>query len=124
MLADGSSKKRSEFPKVPLFDELLGSHKPTGVSWQAYITIAGADDSGRPLHTAKKTAPEIVKVYRDSMARIEKDKEFSAELAKVVGDEAEMLSHVESEPVLRRLLTLSPGAKEFASNIMKKYLNR
>ena len=28
------------------------------------------------------------------------------------------------EPVLRRLLTLSPGAKEFASNMMKKYLNR
>jgi len=124
LLADGSSKKRVEFPKVPLFDELLGAQKPTGVSWQAYITVAGADDSGRPLHTAKKTPPEIVKVYRDTMARIEKDKEFSAELAKVAGDDAEVLSSAESEPVLRRLLTLSPSAKEFASNMMKKYLNR
>jgi hypothetical protein len=124
VLADGSSKKRSEFPQVPLFDELLGAQKPSGVSWQAYITIAGADDSGRPLHTAKKTPPEIAKVYRDTMTRIEKDKEFSAELAKVAGDDAEMLSHTESEPVLRRLLNLSPGAKEFASNMMKKYLNR
>jgi tripartite-type tricarboxylate transporter receptor subunit TctC len=124
LLADGSSKKRVEFPKVPLFDELLGAQKPTGVSWQAYITVAGADDSGRPLHTAKKTPPEIVKVYRDTMARIEKDKEFSAELAKVAGDDAEVLSSAESEPVLRRLLTLSPGAKEFAANMMKKYLNR
>jgi len=26
--------------------------------------------------------------------------------------------------VLRRLLILSPGAKEFAQNMMKKYLNR
>ena len=124
LLADGSSKKRVEFPKVPLFDELLGAQKPTGVSWQAYITVAGADDSGRPLHTAKKTPPEIAKVYRDTMARIEKDKEFSAELAKVAGDDAEVLSSAESEPVLRRLLTLSPGAKEFAANMMKKYLNR
>jgi tripartite-type tricarboxylate transporter receptor subunit TctC len=124
LLADGSSKKRVEFPKVPLFDELLGAQKPTGVSWQAYITVAGADDSGRPLHTAKKTPPEIAKVYRDTMARIEKDKEFSAELAKVAGDDAEVLSSAESEPVLRRLLTLSPGAKEFASKMMKKYLNR
>lgn len=124
LLADGSSKKRSEFPKVPLFDELLGAQKPTGVSWQAYITIAGSDDSGRPLQTAKKTPLEIVKLYRDTMARIEKDKEFSADLAKVAGDDAEMLSPEESEPVLRRLLNLSPGAKEFASNMMKKYLNR
>ncbi|HEV8724904.1 MAG TPA: hypothetical protein VGW77_30175 [Candidatus Binatia bacterium] len=124
LLADGSSKKRAEFPKVPLFDELLGAQKPAGVSWQAYITVAGADDSGRPLQTAKKTPPEIVKVYRDTMARIEKDKEFSAELAKVAGDDAEMLSSAESEPVLRRLLNLPPGAKEFASNMMKKYLNR
>ena len=124
LLADGSSKKRAEFPKVPLFDELLGAQKPAGVSWQAYITIAGADDSGRPLQAAKKTPPEIVKLYRDTMARIEKDKEFSAELAKVAGDDAEVLSHMESEPVLRRLLILSPGAKEFAQNMMKKYLNR
>jgi len=124
LLADGSSKKRSEFPKVPLFEELLGAQKPTGVSWQAYVTIAGADDSGRPLQAAKKTPPETVKVYRDTMARIEKDKEFAAELAKVAGDDAEMLSHLESEPVLRRLLILSPGAKEFAQNMMKKYLNR
>ena len=124
LLADGSSKKRVEFPKVPLFDDLLGAQKPTGVSWQAYITIAASDDSGRPLQIAKKTSPEVVKLYRDTMARIEKDKEFSAELAKLAGDDAEMLSHAESEPVLRRLLTLSPGAKEFADNMMKKYLNR
>jgi hypothetical protein len=124
LLPDGSSKKRVEFPNVPLFDELLGTQKPPAVSWQAYITIAGADDSGRPLQIAKKTPPEIVKVYRDAMARIEKDKEFSTELARGAGDDAEMLSHAESEPVLRRLLNLSPAAKEFANNMMKKYLNR
>jgi hypothetical protein len=124
LLPDGSSRKRSEFPKVPLFDELLGAQKPTGVSWQAYTTIAASDDSGRPLQIAKKTAPEIVKLYRDAMPRIEKDKDFLAELAKLAGEDAEMLSHAESEPVLRRLLTISPGAKEFADNMMKKYLNR
>src|ERR1044071_8241492 len=124
LLPDGSSKKRAEFPKVPLFDELLGAQKPAGVSWQAYVTIAGSDDSGRPLQIARKTSPEIVKLYRDAMPRIEKDKEFQAELAKLAGDDAEMLSHAESEPVLRRLLTISPGAREFADNMMKKYLNR
>jgi len=35
-----------------------------------------------------------------------------------------MLSHAESEPVLRRLLILPPGVKEFAQNMLKKYLNR
>src|SRR6266850_807365 len=124
LLPDGSSKKRVEFPKVPRVEEWLGAQKPTGVAWQAYITIAGADDSGRPLQTAKKTPAEIVKIYHNTMGRIEKDKEFAAELAKVAGDDAEMLSHGESDPVLRRLLILSPGAKEFAQNMMKKYLNR
>jgi hypothetical protein len=124
LLADGSSKKRVEFPKVALFDELLGAQKPAGVAWQAYVTIAGADDSGRPVQTAKKTPPEIVKIYRDTMARIEKDKDFAAELAKVAGDDAEMLSSAASAPVLRRLLNISPSAKEFANNMMKKYLNR
>ncbi len=58
------------------------------------------------------------------MASIERDKEFTAELAKVAGDDAEMLSSAESDPVLRRLLNLSPAAKEFANNMMKKHLNR
>lgn len=124
LLADGSARKRVEFPKVPLFDELLGSQKPSGVAWQAYVTIAGADDSGRLLQIGKKTPPDLVKTYRDTMTRIEKDKDFLAELAKAAGDDAEMLSPAESEPVLRRLLNLTPQAREFANNMMKKYLNR
>jgi len=124
LLSDGSSKKRVEYPKVPLFDELLGANKPSGVAWQAYTTVAGADDSGRPLQTAKKTPPEIVRVYRETMVKIEKDKEFAGELAKAAGDDAEVLSSAESEPVMRRLLNLPPAAKEFANQIMKKYLNR
>jgi len=31
LLSDGLSKKRFEFPKVPLFDELLGAQKPAGL---------------------------------------------------------------------------------------------
>lgn len=45
-------------------------------------------------------------------------------LTNTIHIDIEMLSHLESEPVLRRLLSLSPGAKEFAANMMKKYLNR
>lgn len=124
LLPDGSSKKRPEFPKVPLFDELLGANKPSGVAWQAYTTMAGADDSGRLLQIAKKTPPELVKIYRDTLLRVEKDKEFAAELEKAAGDDAELLTPGESEPVLRRLLNLSPAARDFANQLLKKHLHR
>jgi len=124
LLQDGSAKKRAEFPNVPLFDELLGANKPTGVAWQAYTTIAGADDSGRLLQTAKKTPPEFVKIYRDTLVRVAKDKDFAAELGKAAGNDAEMLSPAESEPLLRRLLDLSPAARDFANQMLKKHLHR
>jgi hypothetical protein len=83
LMPDGSFKKRAEFPKVPLFDELLGARKPAGVPWQAYTILAGSDDAGRPLHVGQKTPPEIVRAYRESFRRLEAGKEFKAELARI-----------------------------------------
>jgi hypothetical protein len=124
LMPDGSFKKRVEFPKVPLFDELLGAKKPAGVPWQAYTILAGSDDAGRPLHVGQKTPPEIVRAYRESFRRLETDKEFKAELARIAGDDAELLDANEAEPVVRRLLKVDPATKEFTSGILKKYLNR
>lgn len=56
--------------------------------------------------------------------RMGKDKEFAAELEKAAGDDAEMLSPAESEPLLRRLLDLSPAARDFANQLLKKHLHR
>lgn len=120
----GSFQKRPEFPEVPTFEELLGTKRPMGVAWQAYVSWAGSDSAGRPLYAAPKTPPEIIKTLRDALSRLKQDKAFLAELARAAGEDADLLLANEGEPILRQLLAVSPAVRDYANGLIKKYLKR
>jgi tripartite-type tricarboxylate transporter receptor subunit TctC len=108
----GSFKRRPEFPNVPTFEETIGKNRPAGAAWEAYRSWAGSDAAGRPLFAPPKTPPAVVRTLRDSFARLEGDKEFHKDMLGVAGDDAELLMSNEAEPVMRQLLTVSPGVAE------------
>jgi putative tricarboxylic transport membrane protein len=120
----GSFQRRPEFKDVPTFDELLGNRRPTGDPWAAYITWAGSDAVGRPLFAPRNTPRPLVETLRDAFGKLEGDKEFAAELKKVGGDDADLLLAKDAEPILRQVLTVSPGIQEFVKAITKKHLQR
>jgi tripartite-type tricarboxylate transporter receptor subunit TctC len=120
----GSFQRRPEFKDVPTFDELLGNRRPTGDAWAAYVTWAGSDAVGRPLFAPRNTPRALVETLRDAFGKLEGDKEFTAELKKVGGDDADLLLAKDAEPILRQVLTVSPGIQEFVKAITKKHLQR
>ena len=92
---------------------MLGKRRPTGDAWAAYVTWAGSDAVGRPLFAPRKTPHALVQQLREAFAKLDGDKEFMAELKKVGGDDADLLQAKDAEPVLRQVLTLTPGVQEF-----------
>src|SRR5882724_6517546 len=120
----GSFQRRPEFKDVPTFDELLGNRRPTGDVWAAYVTWAGSDAVGRPLFAPRNTPRPLVQTLREAFGKLEGDKEFTAELKKVGGDDADLLLAKDAEPILRQVLTVSPGVQEFVKAITKKHLQR
>ncbi|HET8563776.1 MAG TPA: hypothetical protein VFM35_07895 [Candidatus Binatia bacterium] len=122
--SSGSFQRRPEFPNVPTFTELLDKKRPTGAAWEAYVSWAGSDGAGRPLFAPPKTSRDIVRTFQDAFSRLEGDKEFHAELLRVAGDDAELLLATDAAPILRQLLTVSPGVQDFVKTMMKKYLQR
>jgi hypothetical protein len=124
LTASGSFQRRSEFPDVPVFEDLAKEQRPTGVPWQAYTIFAGTDSVGRPLHAAPKTPAVIVRQLREGFARMKDDPEFKLELKRVSGDDAQILSGGEAEQILRQLLVVSPSIQGYINGLMKKYLNR
>ena len=120
----GSFQRRPEFKDVPTFVELLGNRRPTGDAWAAYVTWAGSDAVGRPLFAPRNTPRPIVETLREAFGKLEGDKEFTAELKKVGGDDADLLLAKDAEPILRQVLTVSPGIQEFVKAITKKHLQR
>lgn len=120
----GSFQRRPEFKDVPTFDEMLGKRRPTGDAWAAYVTWAGSDAVGRPLFAPRKTPAALVQQLRDAFAKLEGDKDFMTELRKVGGDDADLLMARDAEPVLRQVLTVTPGVQEFVKTITKKHMQR
>jgi hypothetical protein len=76
------------------------------------------------LFAPKKTPSAMVQQLRDAFGKLEGDKEFMAELRKVAGEDAELLLAKDAEPVLRQVLTVTPGVQEFIKSITKKHLQR
>jgi len=122
--ANGSFQRRSEFPDVPVFEDLAKEQRPSGAPWQAYTIFAGTDSVGRPLHAPPKTSANVVRQLRDGLARMKDDPEFKVELKKVSGEDAQMLLAAEVDPLLRQLLVVSPSIQGYINGLMKKYLNR
>ena len=120
----GSFQKRPEFPEVPTFEEMLGAKRPAGVAWQAYVSWAGSDSAGRPLHEAPKTPADITKTLRETFSKLKEDKAFQADLLRVAGEDSRILLAHEGEPILRQLLTVSPEIREYSNGLMKKYMKR
>jgi putative tricarboxylic transport membrane protein len=124
LTASGSFQRRPEFKDVPTFDEMLGKRRPMGDAWAAYVTWAGSDAVGRPLFAPRKTPHALVQSLREAFGKLESDKEFMADLRKVGGDDADLLLAKDAEPVLRQVLTVTPGVQEFVKTITKKHLQR
>ena len=120
----GAFQRRPEFKDVPTFVEILGNRRPTGDAWAAYVTWAGSDAVGRPLFAPRNTPRPLVETLREAFGKLEGDKEFTAELKKVGGDDADLLLAKDAEPILRQVLTVSPGIQEFVKAITKKHLQR
>ena len=122
--ANGGFQRRSEFPDVPVFEDVAKEQRPSGVPWQAYTIFAGTDSVGRPLHAAPKTPAHLLHQLRDGFTRMKDDAEFKLELKRVSGEDAQILSAGETEQLLRQLLVVSPSIQGYINGLMKKYLNR
>jgi tripartite-type tricarboxylate transporter receptor subunit TctC len=124
LTAAGSFQRRSEFPDVPVFEDVAKDRRPSGTSWQAYVIWAGSDSAGRPFHAAPKTPAEILRVLRDGFARMREGAEFKAEAKRVSGEDVQILLADEADQILRQLVVVSPAIQDFTNGLMKKYLSR
>ena len=124
LLSDGSSKKRLEFPKVPLFDELLGAQKPSR------RCLAGIyyDCRRRRLRPAVAGGKENSAGDRQSLSRHHGAHRKGQRIRCGVGKGCRrrrrnaLPSRERAGPA--PVACSFTGAKEFAQNMMKKYLNR
>jgi tripartite-type tricarboxylate transporter receptor subunit TctC len=114
------SSKRPDFPDVPTFEEILGSKKPTGVPWQAYIAWRGADLVDKYLSAPPGTPDNIVAILVEAFTKMSKDPEFDQMMKKQVSESYTICVGQETTDIINQLVSVSPEALDYMKEMQRK----
>lgn len=114
-------ERRKDFPEVPTFIQLLGSKRPSGLSWQAYLAWSGASEIDKFLVVPEGTPDPIFKTLRQAFQKIMADPEVDKEGDKFFGEGWRPHLGERVETAIRDHLSIPQESKDFLFNIRQKY---
>lgn len=114
-------RRREDFPDVPTFLETLGTKKPTGLPWQAFVGWAGSPDLDKFLVAPAGTPDHPLTLLREAFTKLMKDPEVDKEGDKFFGDGWKAISAERVEALIREQTSISKDAKDFITKLRKKY---
>jgi len=115
------TRRRSDFPDIPTFQELLGSKRPTGTPWQAYQSWVGPSLIDKILAAPPGTPDSIVKVLREAFVKMADDPEFKSQGNKFFGEVWGVMPGEEAETMVREASTITKEVENYLTYIRKKY---
>jgi tripartite-type tricarboxylate transporter receptor subunit TctC len=121
VIAAEEEKRRADFPEVPTFLELLGSKKPSGLSWQAYKAWAGTSELDKFLVAPEGTPDHLVQMLRAAFMKVMKDPEVDREGDKFFGDGWRPIGAERLEAVIRDHIAIPKEAKDYITKMRQKY---
>ena len=121
IVGTAEDQRRADFPDAPTFVELLGSKKPTGLTWQAYQAWAGAPDLDKYLVVPDGTPDHLVKLLREAFSKVMKDPEVDKDGDKFFGDGWKAHSAEKIEAVIRDHIAIPKEAKDYITKMRQKY---
>ena len=117
-------QRRADFPDAPTFLELLGSKKPTGLSWQAYQSWAGAPELDKYLVAPEGTPDHLIKLLREAFMQVMKDPEVDKDGDKFFGDGWRAHSAEKIEGVIREHIAIPKEAKDYITKCGRNIICR
>ncbi len=116
--------RRPDFPDVPTFDEFLGSKKPSGIAWQAYLGWVGPGVIDKTLAASQGTPDNIMAILTDSYARMAKDPQFDTTIKKLVSEVYDVTIGKETDALMKEILTVPPEAVKYQQDLKAKHFTK
>lgn len=121
ILCQQEDERRSGFPNVPTFEEVLGQKKPKGVAWEAYNAWTGPNDIDKFLVAPEGTPDALVALLREAFFKMNSDPEFKKQATQFFGDAWRLRPGDRSQTLIRDATTVSKEAEEYLTKVRKKY---
>ena len=113
--------RRKDFPDVPTFVEVLGTKKPAGISWQAYMAWLGGDLVDKFLVGPRNTPKEYASILIGAFGKMTKDPKFDERVNRLVSNVYEVGVGKETGDLLKEVLAAPPEAIEYGRKLQIKF---
>ena len=127
VLAQGGTYKnrkyhrRSDFPDVPTFEEVLGKKKPTGLAWQGYRAWVASVEVDKFLVAPRNTPKKYVTILRTAFEKTSKDPKFDQLVKRLVSEVYEVGVGQETADTINEVLAAPPAALEYGVSLQRKF---
>lgn len=113
--------RRSDFPDVPSFVEVLGDKKPTGLPWQAFTAWLMPKMVDKFLSAPPGTPDNIMAMLVDAFTRMSKDPEFDRTVKKQVNEVYDVVTGKDLDDLIRDALSAPPEAMDYGRSLQTKF---
>ncbi len=113
--------RRPIYPDIPTLGELLGSKKPEGTSWQAYLAWIGPGLVDKFLEAPPNTPSNIVEILRAGFIAMIKDPGFDAQTKRQFSEIYETSTGKDTQNTIKAILSTPPEAIEYMLQLQRKY---
>ncbi len=121
LVTQQGKERRSDYPNVPTFLEVLGDKRPSGIPWQAYNVWAGPSDLDKFLVVPPGTPGKLVKMFREAFEKMVKDPEAMAVTNQFYGKSWASRGAKETKALVKEVTNVSKEVKDYLRELRKKY---
>ena len=127
VLAQGGTYKnrkyhrRSDFPDVPTFEEVLGKKKPTGIAWQSYRAWVASVEVDKFLVAPRNTPKKYVTILRTAFEEMSKDPKFDQLVKRMVTEVYDVGVGQDTADTIKEVLSAPPAALDYGRGLQEKF---
>ncbi|MBI4333436.1 MAG: hypothetical protein HY673_19395 [Chloroflexi bacterium] len=120
-IKDGKFIRRPDFPDIATFEEVMGSKKPSGLPWQAYLAWVGPNAVDKSLAAPPGTPDNVMAILTDAFGKMTKSSEFESTVKKMVTEAYDVGVGKETDDMLKTVLQAPAEALEYNRQLMIKF---
>lgn len=116
---EGKLVRRSDFPDVPTFEELLGDKKPNGVAWQSFMNWIAPGLVDTFLAAPPKTPDNVMAILLDAYTKMSKDSQFDDMIKKSVNPVYQVNIGKDTHDLVNQVLVVPPEVATYTRELLK-----
>ncbi len=120
-LEGGKIVRRPDFPDVPLFEELLGSKKPSGFPWEAFETWTAPALIDKWYAAPPGTPANIMSILTNAFRAMSKDPQFDSTAKKMIDSAYSVGVGEETANMVKKVVAGPREAYKYGIDLQRKF---